>query len=233
MTDTEHRQLVHLRYAPRGLTQRWRPRWALSTSFIAVALIVVIVTYWRSIYHRIQLQYWQHECMTYERPLQETIFSPGVNAPAVKPVQRYRDLIAPEFRFGLAGPHRLVLFMHKRTTQSGKVRLVLVQLDSYPSRSAPIYLLSTHVTPGAWGASPKSASKGAQMERVSLPGVGVPAPPSLTVYAAQADAQDPSHFTAKYEADGARGTIHGWLVDVTDPLTSHEDVQIVFDVTPD
>ncbi|MGB7160754.1 MAG: hypothetical protein WBD40_22005 [Tepidisphaeraceae bacterium] len=127
-----------------------------------------------------------------------------------------------------------LLFTHDRRTPRGERRLVVVELnasqkfnsheENEDQVSTMRQLIARAYVPFAPGAEGKIVARAYVM--LTLPGrdrtiVSRAADGSfttqrgraLTLFAGQADPEDPSHFTIPYEIDGQSGMIDGWIRD--------------------
>jgi hypothetical protein len=122
--------------------------------------------------------------------------------------------VAFGMRGASAAPAAGVLFLHERTSPSGARRLVVV-LSDFMTDTKPKFIAGYDVDAFAHGQASWSQPPG---EDVCYWDIDVldsvsPTPPHVRVYAGQADAGDRSHFTIRYEVDGAAKIVDGYLQD--------------------
>jgi hypothetical protein len=200
-----------------------------------LALIVAVLYWQKPLWHRAQLLYWQHRCLTYSKPPDTPVRAE--DAAIVQRLRNDRDYILgpadtwanlepqcwPNFENlwyqGIKlvvdgrGPDPATVFLHERRTPSGHRRLVHVQ-----ARNAETlwYVFSkwTVIRPATLFEDAEQVGQSGFWNRT---GRYTPA----TVMYGQPDPVDPSHFTIDFVvtndplADGAsyRRTVDAWLKD--------------------
>ena len=113
-------------------------------------------------------------------------------------------------------PAGAVVFLHERVSAAGNRRLVMVRYFPEPHTFTSGFINGYNfdfeaLTPATWSAPPRPASRRYYMFDVLS---GWPRhPPLVRMYAGQADAHDPSHFTIRYEMWGQEDVLDGKLDD--------------------
>jgi hypothetical protein len=216
-----------------GTSRRWSRRRIVRWGGVTLCACVVVLVAW--VYSRpwrVQGRYLflQHECMVFERPADQVMFEEDEKAglmlykqgggyvrgyfggiPRAKTqVVAVAFLSEPCSELHWTGSNTSV-FLHGRRSPAGHERLVNVSVhsgfgDGGDGRWVPFcYSVGT---PATW-------ALGSQMTQASFipKQVWLSCDDRLRVYAGQADAKDESHFTMRYEINGAGGMIDGWLMD--------------------
>jgi hypothetical protein len=108
------------------------------------------------------------------------------------------------------------LFLHERRTPGGESRLLVVRRGMMDLWSfSYVCLTATVVRPGSLLKLPVvDDQKDSVPSTRFVQGIGSHrASDRLRLFAGQPDASDPTHFTIRYDINGERGTIDGWLRD--------------------
>jgi hypothetical protein len=115
---------------------------------------------------------------------------------------------------GVGYPGDLV-FAHERRTHDGSTRTVLLQVNRFAATTGTQPFFTYHVLgPGVPG-DPKGLLSSDDLNLKRADGISIRpyASRPLTIYYAQADPLDQSHFWFDYEFEGKRGTVDGYLED--------------------
>jgi hypothetical protein len=142
----------------------------------------------------------QRRCMNYRAPGGSVMLQADRNEQGVLiGLMSYTPVCWRRFQRPSIAP--AVVFLHARTSPSGKRRLVSVEaapsLAYRPAWSARVLVPDALRGPADVPGSPYYPD---------LPGAD-------RIYAGQPDPADPSHFTVEYENGGERKTADGWLQD--------------------
>jgi hypothetical protein len=214
-----------LAYAPPPALHRrpWVRRLALRLVAVAV-LATVGMTLGPPAWRRAELLYRQRQCLRYTASPDSVVCSEPLPAagqmhpftleaadpPVAGKVLRYRagrETLAP----GSDGP---LLFMHERTTSSGKRRLVVVRRNPASGRQSwdlPLAYTVTLVRPAT--ATADSVVRMQTLVEV-VPRGSADAPDAvLRFFAGQPDPSDASRFTVRYQRGAYWGVLHGVLED--------------------
>jgi hypothetical protein len=203
----------------KGGRMRWIVVWiALGTVLILLAWgMPKVVKQYQAISCR-------QQCLDYQAPPDQVVFEedPAVlptlaNVPLYEQGVGGRLHIIPQLwkREDPSAPSQGTIFLHARTSPSGHVRLVA---------------LDVNVQPGMWIASTGDVEDKSLLETVIVPGQGFSHDtikqnsknimwicPSHTVpmrfFAGQPDPTDASHFTVDYQRSNSRATLDGYLND--------------------
>jgi len=111
-------------------------------------------------------------------------------------------------------PDGAVLFLHERTTTSGRKALVTITYcpqdmgHTFQQRFTNLYCSSL----GAFAFRTSPAVNRPGLGEDIVPPEYVPSP-NLRIFAGQVDPADESHFTIRYEMWGQSDVMDGWLVD--------------------
>jgi len=190
----------------------------------AVLLVIFLFNEVPSFLRRLQLLYWQHQCMTFSAPADAVVWQYSrdlrreppmqrgyVDAPTIDPnaigrtplcMLKFLGLTArfPAFGYG-------VIFLHQRQSHSGLRRLVMVEVFSDKDCTFPVDYQA--VVPGTILNEPVFCL---DTQKPSPPITGIPQP--RVFFAGQIDPRDESKFTIGYEwNDGVRREISGYLGD--------------------
>jgi hypothetical protein len=188
-------------------------RWMI---FVFVVLAMAPVT-WKSgglAWHQMQLLYWQRQAMTYAAPADQTVmditptrdtpYSSGVSCSSnvAPPWVRFNQMMWPSGRNSLA-----MLFLHERKNGRGESRLIAIeaQVSAFQAKLIPVV-----IRPGSVFESPQEVLDSGMHTVDYTPGDSAH-PKRVLFFGGQADANDPSHFTIDFAADGHSYTIDGWL----------------------
>lgn len=230
-----------LQYAPRPGPLRRRLARRVGVLLIVFAATFVSIRWGRPVAGRVELLYWQRQCLHYTAPPDQVVYEHGANGPpallagggdyvpvTVRPdgfqsstpltAAAHLPRCAEKFLAQCPGPcislPAGVLFMHERQTPSGARRLVIVT-SGFLQGATPLFIPGHDVKadilrPGTLRQPPE--------EKVGPVILDVlfsqrPTPIHLRVFAGQADAVDPTHFTIAYEFDGQRHVVDGHLED--------------------
>jgi hypothetical protein len=233
----------NLDYAPRPpLVQRRKFRriiWILCFLFLFAAAALYAPQTW----HRIQLLYWQRQCMNYTAPHDQIVFdndpthtikfqtlSPSAWKPPVPAMhsppawQRFCSLYFPS---GLKSSGSA--FLHLRQNSRGEKRLVAVNISLANIPHSMIEWNSHVIKPGSiWETPQESPLRTAGILCSSWVTVfgyhdnkdssTLILPFHVTVFAGIPDSNDPSHFTFYYDTNNERKIIDGYLRDDDDVL---------------
>jgi hypothetical protein len=113
--------------------------------------------------------------------------------------------------------NRAVLFLHERISKNGARRLVVV-LSDFSTDMRPLFIneydvVAASLNPARWNTG---ASEDQWPVKIRVTN-GLAPKARLKINAGQPDPADASHFTIRYERDGASGTVDGWLRDQSPP----------------
>jgi hypothetical protein len=217
--------------------RRWLRRLALRLTVLAV--LVAAGARWGPVaWRQSELLYRQRQCLQYTAPPDQIVCSEPLptagrmfpfSFEAAPPAAMYRLLLSAGEMATVpaAGP---VLFMHERSTASGKRRLVILQRRPSPLRQSwdlPIAYTVTLVEPATVTTPPHVQSRllveVVPREYSEPPDTGSPAPPdALRFFAGQPDPADASRFTVRYQRGPHAGVLHGVLKDAA-PYASGVD----------
>jgi hypothetical protein len=202
----------------------WRRRKVVRRS-LAGGLVVLSAIVWApGFWNRVQVLWWQRQCLAYVAPADQVVYddgpavpqllsgggmiSPKLLVPSPAPVaarpakcwDRLYQLIQPGASHGSGG----VLYLHRGQTPSGAERLVVVALE---------YRISNVLAFECWELSLASpiTEIGHRSNTYHLPVTFDASDKPLRLYAGQPAPNDPSRFTIRYDLDGQRGTIEGWV----------------------
>jgi len=108
-----------------------------------------------------------------------------------------------------------VLFLHERTTSKGERRLVRITLIATPFSFWAFVIDGDRYESQNW----TQANRDSFIEPLETRGKNSPTPspwplhpPNLRIYAGQADPNDASHFTIRYQAWGQQDVMDGYLI---------------------
>ncbi|MDQ3441798.1 MAG: hypothetical protein M3478_15760 [Planctomycetota bacterium] len=217
---------TRLGYAPAPPLHR-RPRlrrWALFAGF--TLLLVVALWLVPRTYRHVQLLRWQSHCLAYAATASEVVYDndpaeakrllalprtylkdPRDGAAYRVPIEWIQFYLAAGF-----GPQSTgTLFLHQRTSPSGRPVLLALDLNFNPLSADRVMSMGERViVPGALLRPPRQV---ASRQRGDGTQIRIGQGSRVRVFAGQPDANNPSHFTIDYEMDGARHKLDGWLED--------------------
>jgi hypothetical protein len=222
---------ARLEYAPKPPLRRRR---AFRLAVIVLVGLAAGIAGWRwgpGAWQNARLLHWQRRCMTYAPPADLVVYEEDPAAAEALLSRRGGEYVhgrdGPSFSCAMHQPSCLtefarasgmgpvsngaVIFMHERTSRTGVRRLVIITASpaDVPSMTLTGGLDEWECTPGTWGTPPQFSSP--PISR--LVPIRTEKAPRVRFFAAQADANDASHFTVGYELDGMPGTLQGWLSD--------------------
>lgn len=128
--------------------------------------------------------------------------------------QRFTALVPPKIP-QLGAMSGAILFLHERTSPAGHRRLVCVRYyaETYSFTTAFIDAYNCQravFAPGTWTLPPAESARVTMIDVIS----GFPRhPPRVRIYAGQADPDDASHFTIRYQMWGQEDVLDGRLDD--------------------
>ncbi|HTW94391.1 MAG TPA: hypothetical protein VMD30_06350 [Tepidisphaeraceae bacterium] len=227
---------------PYGRADRPRRR---HKAFRIIAIIAIVIFLFNEVppfVDRLQLLYWQHECMVFTAPPNVVVWqsnNPLLPKPAMPPgyvdplylggnnVARMPRCMVKflEATQSLRPPFSVILpagaiFIHERKSRSGLRRLVMVEVLEQGGWTFAVNYQA--VSPGTLSTDP-----------VYWPDTSKPvppvtsAPPPCIFFAGQIDPNDSSHFTIGYEwDDGVRRVMDGYLGDDGNVHLSYKDADL-------
>lgn len=214
-----------LAYAPPPALHRRRWVRRLAVRLVVVVILAAVGLTWGPLaWRRAELLYRQRQCLRYTGPPDSVVCCEPLPAagqmhpftfeaadpPVAGEVLRYRagrDTLAP----GSNGP---LLFMHERTTSSGKRRLVVVRRNPASGRQSwdlPVAYTVTLVRP-ATATTDSAVRMQTLIEVVPRDSTDTPHA-ALRFFAGQPDPSDASRFTVRYQRGAHWGVLHGVLED--------------------
>jgi hypothetical protein len=228
---------VKLEYAP---PPSWHRRRWFRRTVLLVCVFAIAAAGWRwapEKWQRAKLLYWQRQCLNYSPSADEVVydqepggaplllykpgyqkwsrggFEGGTLATASKVPECYRRFQEEESgtTYVMQNP---VLFLHERRALSGRRYLVVVTGDDFFQAWDTIDQLDIHTrgsfTVGGWSDYPQHTGGLLAMSAILPP---PRKPHTLRVFAGQADPENESHFTIRYEVDGRSNSIDGYVQD--------------------
>ena len=216
LTEEKATNAATLDYAPAPAVMR--SRWFRRLVLVGMLLAIVIGTwkYGAIALSQIRVLWWQRTCMAYAQPADRLIFTDtpheaaklsllseyGRNYPGgpafFRELPAYQGLCA---EVGYApGSGGGIAFMHERTDEKGRRRMVVVYVDQAALLRATVYVPATVTSRAKWVP--------ARNQRDFSSGLLV----SRRVFAGQPDLNDPSAFTIRYESGGIPRTVRGQLL---------------------
>lgn len=203
--------------APPTLRSARTRRWAIAIG--AVLLVAGVVNVTPRAVRRLQVVYWQRQCMDYTAlPTQVVYDNDPMEIPRlIAPRLNYDGSLASGHAFLIPPAYRKLLrsqsvgtaFLHERVTPQGQCRLVSVDLFGMTMQP------NKTMTFNATAIDPTSVVRGPQALLTLTRGDGatITLQPSdkLRIFAGQPDPNDDSHFTIDYLLNGTRHTLDGWL----------------------
>ena len=216
MTQTEVPPPQQLDYAPAPSIVR--SRWFRRVVAISVLLALGIGgwKYGGSILSQVRVLWWQRTCMTYAQPVDCVVYTDTPDEAAklqksgdylrfysggpafFRELPAYQGLCA---EVGYApGSGGAIAFMHERTDEKGRRRMVVVYVNQAALLNATVYVPATVTSRAKWVP--------ARNQRDFSSGLLV----SRRIFAGQPDPNDPSAFTIRYDAGGIPRTVRGQLL---------------------
>ena len=193
MSDTP--QLNYAPPPPMHFRRSFR-RWV----YLVVSLMLIVSGWWwiPPAWRRVELLYWQRQCLNYEPPVGQ-IVADSQSHLSVSPLpwRRFYTLLSPP-GFNSAG----TVFLHEMKRSDGARRLVAVELTKYPDG---IELDFRVFFPGNALRSP------AEIINSWAGSTIFPGKFNYKAIAGQLDPADRSHFTFELILDGERQIENGWL----------------------
>ena len=153
----------------------------------------------------------QRRCMGYAAAADQVVYDSPRDGHGVRRSLKKRYAPSCWKRFTRA-PGSAVVFLHGRTSPSGKRRLVCIEADpqvvnhSVGSTSILPSWSFRVLTPGTLRKEPADVPGPVYKDAFFLIA-------AERIYAGQPDPADPSHFTIDYERHGERKTVDAWLQD--------------------
>ena len=216
LTEGNATNAATLDYAPAPAVVR--TRWFRRLVVVSVLLAIVIGTWkygatWLS---QARVLWWQRTCMAYAQPADRVVYTDTPHEAAqlqksgdylrfysggaafLRDLPAYQGLSA-EVGYA-AGSGGAIAFMHERTDEKGRRRMVVVYVDQAALLKATVYVPATVSSRGKWVP--------ARNQRDFSSGLLV----SRRIFAGQPDPNDPSAFTIRYDAGGIPRTVRGRLV---------------------
>jgi hypothetical protein len=206
-----------LNYAPPvPLRSRIGHRTAIVLSIVVTALASTAL-WGHAAWHKVQLLYWQGQCLSYKAPLDRVVWSSNPLQRATTPVvwTNFYQLFSSGGSQSTAS-----VFIHERVGPAGNRRLVAI--ETYCGGQL---LVARIFVPGTLFSRPRERT-GALTSSVFLPDH------CTSVYAGQPDRSDSAHFTFRYVAAGSLHVIDGWLTDDDRVLLEERRGEPVASLTP-
>jgi hypothetical protein len=218
MTQTEvpTPSAPQLDYAPAPSVVR--SRWFRRIVLISVLLAIVIGSwkYGGPILSQVRVLWWQRTCMTYAQPADRVVYTDTSDEAAklqksgeylrfysggpafLRDLPAYQGLSA-EVGYA-AGSGGAIAFMHERTDEKARRRMVVVYVDQAALLKATVYVPATATSRAKWvpARNLRDFSSGLLAGR--------------RIFAGQPDPNDPSAFTIRYDAGGIPRTVRGQLL---------------------
>lgn len=212
---------TELHYAPKPpLLRRTRVRAAI-TSAVVVAIASAALTWGKPAWQKVQMVYWQGQCMRHLAPPDRVVARSDIPAYVPQQWARFYQLLTSN-GFQSAG----TIFLHERTSPGGNRRLVVIDATA-PNlcTGGARGIVRRVVVPASFLSKPREI-----IDLVAL-NDGPCFPWNTTFYAAQPDPDDPSHLVIEYEVAGQKQVMDGWLTDDDEVLLEHRAPPIAL-VTP-
>jgi hypothetical protein len=203
-----HTPPPQLDYAPPPPVHQRRVTRRVMQAIVALLTLVIVAELGARGWHRARLLYWQHRCMTLQRPAETVVFrySPPVSWHSPE-WNRFYSLYSPPGPY----PGARTVFVGERNSLSGNKRLVVVEAkDDGFGNGVRFYkqldIWGRVFVPGAVTRGPAEVTLGSSDTLLNYS-------TDATLDFGQKDAGDSSHFTIRFVADRQERTIDGWLRD--------------------
>jgi hypothetical protein len=210
-----------LDYASRPSARHRRKVLILLILAVAVFVAAFALYWWGEVaLNYCQILYWQHLCLSYERPPTLVVFRmrPSSTSKSQDPGEwsTYGTAGFDDIKGIMADPWRkldvrtpnadAVAFLHERRSSNGTRCLIAVELQLVRARIDSLVLRPVAIVtkPGLLvGPRLLKSSGGTEF--------AVGQPMAFDIYAGQADPSDASHFTIQFLLNGTHGQLDGWL----------------------
>jgi hypothetical protein len=186
-----------LNYAPHTPAHKRLSRWIIIAS-ILLACIASSLWWLPTEWRRIQLLYWQQQCLAYTTAADQVVFDPKSSGPPKCPQEwtKFYSIYSPP-GFRSVG----TLFLHELHRPDGQRRLVALDLDS---RDPVVSVVFPRVfVPGNLLQSAYETSSVSSSYEIPVP--------SAIIFAGMPDPADPTHFTFKAQLNATVVIFDGWL----------------------
>jgi hypothetical protein len=190
-----------LNYAPRPRAAQRFWRWAYRLIFVA-AIVVAAIEWGPGLWRHAQSLYWEQKCLNFLQPPGHVVFGIGQSGLV------HTELCVPRIRFeGInqrsTNVYDSTIYLHEMRRSDGTRCLIsLTWSPSYPTHKLQLQWLEWSVSLSPvlfrWNV----------VEVTTGPGILYA---GWKIFAGQPDANNPSHFTFDYEAQGTRHTCDAWL----------------------
>jgi len=186
-----------LNYAPRASAPKRLYRWLVIAS-ILLACLASSVWWIPAEWRRVQLFYWQRQCLAYTTVADQLVFDPNSSRPLQSPPEwtRFYSIYSPP-GFRSAG----TLFLHELRRPDGQPRLVALDLDRPNPIESVVY--PRVFLPGDLLRPPHDVSGMAFSYEIPVP--------AAKLFAGTPDPADPTHFTFKAKLKSTVVIFDGWL----------------------
>jgi hypothetical protein len=201
----------------------WRRRKMVRRWLVAVLVVLSAVVWAPGFWNRVQVLWWQRQCLAYVAPADQVVYDDGPAALQLlsgagmtrsRTVGSSRTMVAARTvkcwdglkQFVPTGKSGALLYLHRGRNASGAERLIVVEFN---------YRHYYQLDFDCWDLSPANpvTALGLRSNADTFPMPFDAGDKPLRFYAGQPDPNDPTRFTIRYDLDGKTGTIEGCVND--------------------